>query len=198
MDLTPEAFRCSITFEVMRDPVMLGISGHTFERSAIEYWLQNNNRNPLTNESLTPDERNLTPNISLRNAINQYVEKIAGRIISPSELIIGELLGQGADKDVYRATLSNQPVAVQRIRDLSFAEAEAQMFVRLGCHPHLLRFIGRTILGNITNAEPNALVTELAPLGDLQTYISRMSDSVKLWQSWNRLLMAWQWFTQLE
>ena len=176
MDSTPDAFRCSITFEVMRDPVMLGSSGHTFERSAIENWLQNKNTNPLTNIPLTPIERNLTPNISLRDAINQYVEKIAGHIIFPRDINIGELLGQGADKDVYRATLSNQLVAVQRIRDMSFTEVEAQKFVRLGCHPHLLRFIGRTIVGNTTNAQPNALVTELAPLGDLQSYITRMSD----------------------
>jgi Eph receptor A1 len=176
MESTPDAFRCSITFEVMRDPVMLGSSGHTFERSAIEDWLQNNHTNPLTNVPLTPIERRLIPNIALRDAIDQYIESIAGRIISPRDINLGELLGQGADKDVYRATLSNQSVAVQRIRDMSFTEAEAQKFVRLGCHPHLLRFLGRTIVGNTTNAQPNALVTELAPLGDLQSFITTMSD----------------------
>lgn len=40
---------CPITFETMSDPVLLEGDKHTYERSAIEGWLKNNNRSPKTN-----------------------------------------------------------------------------------------------------------------------------------------------------
>lgn len=112
MDLIP-AFRCSITFEVMRDPVMLGSSGHTFERSAIENWLQSNNTNPLTNLPLTPHtERTLTPNISLRDAINQYVEKVAPAVLKGA-------LENSAEAIIERATLNLNNLSVTNFNKLS-------------------------------------------------------------------------------
>src|SRR3989338_4426394 len=43
-----ETLLCPITQEVMMDPVVAA-DGHTYERCAIEMWLSNNDRSPLTN-----------------------------------------------------------------------------------------------------------------------------------------------------
>ena len=61
-------FICSITHEIMIDPV-ISSDGHTYERSAIEKWLNNNEQSPMTREIIT--RNSLVPNIALRNIIKQ-------------------------------------------------------------------------------------------------------------------------------
>ena len=65
----PRDYRCPITKEIMRDPVIVS-TGHTFERTAIERCLQTHSANPLTGAYL--DNRILTPNIALRQAITAF------------------------------------------------------------------------------------------------------------------------------
>jgi len=68
----PNEFLCPLTHEVLRDPVITK-DGHTYERAAIELWLQRHDTSPLTNMRL--DDKVLTPNISLRNSILAFTEK---------------------------------------------------------------------------------------------------------------------------
>ena len=65
----PEFLVCPITQEVMDDPVITS-DGHTFERSAIEAWLSNNNTNPMTGSEIK--SKALTPNFALRDACAAY------------------------------------------------------------------------------------------------------------------------------
>mmetsp|Transcript_14025 Transcript_14025/g.32678 ORF Transcript_14025/g.32678 Transcript_14025/m.32678 type:complete len:325 (+) Transcript_14025:469-1443(+) len=71
----PSGFICSITCELMVDPVIC-MDGHTYERTAIERWLQSQiGRNggftsPKTN-ALLPN-RTLLPNFALREAIEGW------------------------------------------------------------------------------------------------------------------------------
>jgi hypothetical protein len=44
---------CPITHEIMRDPVILVATGQTYERKAIEAWLEKSDTDPLTREKLT-------------------------------------------------------------------------------------------------------------------------------------------------
>ena len=62
MDL-PEELRCPILHELMRDPVFTA-DGQTYERAAIERWLDGDTTSPLTGERLRHKE--LTPNILVR------------------------------------------------------------------------------------------------------------------------------------
>jgi hypothetical protein len=48
----PEAYYCSITFNLMHDPV-IDPDGHTYERVAIENWIQVNGKSPATRTPLT-------------------------------------------------------------------------------------------------------------------------------------------------
>nr|CAD1823262.1 unnamed protein product [Ananas comosus var. bracteatus] len=51
----PEEFRCPISLEVMRDPVILTWSGQTYDRPSIQRWLDSGSRTcPLTNTPAAP------------------------------------------------------------------------------------------------------------------------------------------------
>lgn len=62
----PEEFECSITMEIMQDPV-IAADGFSYERKAMEAWLTRCDRSPKTNEVLR--HKILIPNHSLRSVI---------------------------------------------------------------------------------------------------------------------------------
>ena len=62
---------CPITQEVMVDPV-LAADHHTYERQAIELWLRNQNRSPLTNQELP--HKQLEPNWLVKNILSKMRE----------------------------------------------------------------------------------------------------------------------------
>ncbi|KAK1303671.1 U-box domain-containing protein 8 [Acorus calamus] len=67
----PDDFRCPISMEVMSDPVILS-SGHTFDRTSIQRWLDSGNRTcPVTNLPLPPHP-SLIPNHALRSLISNF------------------------------------------------------------------------------------------------------------------------------
>ena len=67
----PMRFECPITHEPMDDPVTLE-SGHTYERTAIEKWLQTHTTDPMTNLPLASTV--CIPNVAMRNATTTEVE----------------------------------------------------------------------------------------------------------------------------
>lgn len=66
------AFCCSITFDVMKDPVILAGTGHTYERAAIEEWLATSGKDPITSKVLKKNDRTLIPNHAIRTAIEEW------------------------------------------------------------------------------------------------------------------------------
>merc|ERR1712212_139614 len=64
-----DAFRCPITQEIMKDPVMAS-DGHSYEENAIRAWYDKEPTSPMTREALQP---NFTRNHALRNAIQIYL-----------------------------------------------------------------------------------------------------------------------------
>ena len=68
-----EELICPITYELPLDPV-LAEDGKVYERSAIETWLQNNQRSPLTNEAIG---NRLTPATQIKNIIKLMVQSNA-------------------------------------------------------------------------------------------------------------------------
>jgi len=66
-----DAYLCPITREVMKDPVMCS-DGHSYERYAIERWLQSSRKSPKTNEVLSSTI--LIPNIAVRAALESIQE----------------------------------------------------------------------------------------------------------------------------
>ncbi|OIT30811.1 PREDICTED: U-box domain-containing protein 8 [Nicotiana attenuata] len=67
----PDDFRCPISLEIMSDPVILS-SGHTFDRSSIQRWLDSGHRTcPITKLPIS-DPVFLIPNHALRSLISNY------------------------------------------------------------------------------------------------------------------------------
>ncbi|KAJ8559536.1 hypothetical protein K7X08_003594 [Anisodus acutangulus] len=68
----PDDFRCPISLELMKDPVIVS-SGQTYERSSIEKWLEAGHSTcPKTQQVLTSNA--VTPNYVLRSLIAQWCE----------------------------------------------------------------------------------------------------------------------------
>lgn len=89
--LLPDHFKCPISLEIMSDPVILS-SGHTFDRSSIQRWLDAGHRTcPITKLPL-PDDPSLIPNHALRSLISTYTplhpppppETLISTLTSPS------------------------------------------------------------------------------------------------------------------
>ena len=68
----PNEFLCPITEEIFTDPVMT-CDGHTYERKAIEAWLNSHDNSPVTNLPLS--NKNLMPNVVLKNLIKGFHKK---------------------------------------------------------------------------------------------------------------------------
>lgn len=68
----PNEYFCPITLEIMKNPV-IAMDGHSYEKNAIERWLQNNNRSPKTNAIL--EDKTLVPNHTLRGVIEESMAR---------------------------------------------------------------------------------------------------------------------------
>ncbi|KAI9081393.1 hypothetical protein K1719_036656 [Acacia pycnantha] len=65
----PNHFICPILQDVMDDPCVAG-DGYTYDRKAIETWLQENDKSPMTNMELP--HKNIIPNYTLLSAIMEW------------------------------------------------------------------------------------------------------------------------------
>ena len=133
---TPSAFVCPITCEVMEEPVVTS-DGQSYDRPAIQHWLQTHNTSPLTNAQLTSTA--LLSNIALRHAIEEWRAR-QPLAIDPDRLRINldELLGQGSFGRVVGGVLSthgrDQRVAVKMLPELTQAEQRVQFDTELKAH----------------------------------------------------------------
>ena len=76
MDI-PESFICPISHLLMVDPVITNM-GVSYEKSHILKWLENNNKCPTTNQSLTIDM--LSPNRALKDSIEQLTKMLGSQV----------------------------------------------------------------------------------------------------------------------
>lgn len=65
----PNEFMCPITMVIMKEPV-LASDGYTYEKEAIQQWLQSNTISPLTRESMRFTD--CRPNRALKDAIERW------------------------------------------------------------------------------------------------------------------------------
>ncbi|CAF0921336.1 unnamed protein product [Rotaria sordida] len=62
---------CSLTRAIVNDPVVAA-DGFTYERTAIENWLQSNDRSPMTNEKLA--HKNLSSNLVVKRILTSITQ----------------------------------------------------------------------------------------------------------------------------
>merc|ERR1712100_694406 len=80
----PDSFTCAITGGLMTDPVM-DKEGHSYERSAIEKWLQRSQSSPITRAPLSKTD--LFPNRALKDSIETFKSGEARTKLSKRSLI---------------------------------------------------------------------------------------------------------------
>ena len=174
------AFFCPITDDIMRDPVSTA-DGQTYERAAIESWLERSDTSPATGAQLP--SKTLIPNIALRQSIEEWEEAYALHVRRVDIELSPLPLASGSFKTVYQGTLCQHvqggaprkvPVAVLKMRRGDCA-TEAGMFLKLGRHPRLVRFMGQCVDG-----EEHILLTEFAALRSLSDAFETWEDTVTL------------------
>ena len=70
---------CSITLEIMKDPV-IAEDGHTYERSSITKWFETSNLSPKSGAPMRSTR--LIPNLALRNTIQDFLSRGPVRSLS--------------------------------------------------------------------------------------------------------------------
>eukprot|EP01024_Parvocaulis_polyphysoides_P056018 TRINITY_DN5822_c2_g1_i1.p3 TRINITY_DN5822_c2_g1~~TRINITY_DN5822_c2_g1_i1.p3 ORF type:complete len:246 (-),score=14.97 TRINITY_DN5822_c2_g1_i1:677-1345(-) len=69
----PDRYKCPITREIMKEPVLLLETGHTFEKEAIDLWLRDHATCPVTNQPLR--KLDTAPVLALKQEILEYQQK---------------------------------------------------------------------------------------------------------------------------
>ena len=174
-EAAPASFVCPITQLIMADPVCTA-DGQTYDRNAIAEWLATHDTSPLTGARLARTD--LTANIALRHAIEEWQERHF-RTIPPSQLTIQRpAIATSSFKTVYRAELHDPgtahavPVAVLEVREGDIA-AEVKVLVRLARHPRLVRYIGVC-----PDGDKRYIVVELAAHGSLADAMEDIEDDL--------------------
>ncbi|KAL5798672.1 hypothetical protein ACOSQ2_003492 [Xanthoceras sorbifolium] len=119
----PEEFKCPLSKELMRDPVILA-SGQTFDKPYIQRWLKAGNRTcPRTQQVLS--HAILTPNHLIREMISQWCKNQGIELPNPVQYSNEEGITE-ADRDHFlsllekmSATLFEQKEAAKELRLLT-------------------------------------------------------------------------------
>ncbi|CAI7871024.1 unnamed protein product [Closterium sp. NIES-53] len=69
----PDDFRCPISLEIMRDPVIVS-TGQTYDKAYIEQWLKEGHKTCPKTQQILSQPASLIPNFSLRSLIQQWCE----------------------------------------------------------------------------------------------------------------------------
>jgi hypothetical protein len=73
----PAQYLCPISWDVMRDPVVVSGSGNTYDRKSIERHFQTKHTDPITNGELRrTSERRLVPNNALKSQVLQAEQEV--------------------------------------------------------------------------------------------------------------------------
>ena len=94
--------------KIMNDPVFIG--GKTYERSAIEKWLEESDKCPLTNKELASKE--LTPNDDKRSEIFEFMASVIKKVLDLLPKLMNKDHFRQAEElldhaDAYNKTLKN-------------------------------------------------------------------------------------------
>lgn len=119
----PDEFRCPLSKELMRDPVIVA-TGQTYDRPFIHKWLKAGNRTcPLTQQVLS--HTFLTPNHVVRGMVSKWCESRGIELLDPVHYINDEGITE-ADTDHFlcllkkmSSTLSEQKQAATELRLLT-------------------------------------------------------------------------------
>jgi hypothetical protein len=109
----PHEFFCPITLELMSEPT-LASDGHSYEREALEEWLQQADSSPMTGLPLS--NLMITPNLSLKQIIQDTIARRRGstveqetrqRLVGADAKHVGSAPGDGDEKAQAKPAAAN-------------------------------------------------------------------------------------------
>ena len=148
METSDDALLCPITLELFRDPVVAQ-DGHTYERKAIEEWVQKNGTSPITNQQISLE--NLVPNYAVKKMVDHFETSIRNKNFQYTLDVDvkkkkGRPLFQTFGKTIYHAewlpTNKGRPEIILLKIDGARANKEASFYVDLSRHAHIVRTFG--------------------------------------------------------
>ncbi|TKY63621.1 U-box domain-containing protein 16 [Spatholobus suberectus] len=109
----PADYRCPISLELMRDPVVVA-TGQTYDRVSIKLWMDSgHNTCPKTGQTLSHTD--LIPNRVLRNMIATWCRE--QRIPFEAEAVAGKINGGVTNKAALEATRMTVSFLVNKLKD---------------------------------------------------------------------------------
>uniref|UniRef100_A0A1J3J2T1 RING-type E3 ubiquitin transferase n=1 Tax=Noccaea caerulescens TaxID=107243 RepID=A0A1J3J2T1_NOCCA len=125
----PEEFRCPLSNELMRDPVVLS-SGQTYDKLFIQKWLSSGNRTCPKTQQVLPHAA-LTPNFLIRDMISKWCKKIGIETTNNyhSNLVNEEAVTR-SDREVFNSLLCK--VSSSNLEDQKSAAKEIRLLTKKG------------------------------------------------------------------
>ncbi|CAI0423883.1 unnamed protein product [Linum tenue] len=171
----PPDFRCPISLDLMRDPVVVA-TGQTYDRESIALWIESgHNTCPKTGQNLA--HTSLIPNRALKNLISMWCreQKIPFELTETSHKSNGVSIPNKAAVEATRMTVSflvNQLSGSQsteaangvvyELRALAKTNSDSRGFIaEAGAIPLLVRYLGSDVGSELPNLQVNAVTTIL-------------------------------------
>ncbi|CAG7868857.1 unnamed protein product [Brassica rapa] len=118
----PEEFRCPLSNELMRDPVVLA-SGQTYDKLFIQKWLSSGNRTcPKTQQVLS--HTGLTPNLLINDMISKWCKKVGVETMNQYQS------NTKSNREVLNSLLCK--VSSSNLQDQKSAAKELRLLTRKG------------------------------------------------------------------
>ncbi|CAF3418223.1 unnamed protein product [Rotaria sp. Silwood1] len=181
MNTSDDALRCPITMELFRDPV-LAPDGHTYERQAIEQWIQRHGTSPMTRRPLSIEQ--LYSNRTVKELVDSFDillrEKNSRFILNVDVKKKNERpLVQTIRKTIYGAEWlsnnnNNQSEIILLKIDGTRARHEASFYIDLSHHPYIIRTFGLVYdRNNLDQKDAILLLQEYASEGSLYELLQK-------------------------
>ncbi|KAI4353532.1 hypothetical protein L6164_002475 [Bauhinia variegata] len=170
----PTDFKCPITLELMRDPVVVA-TGQTYDRESINMWIASgHNTCPKTGQTLAHTD--LIPNRALKNLIAMWCreQKIPFETATGNEKFGGVMTNKTAleanrmtaaflvNKLSSSPTMDDANAVVYELRGLAKTDSDSRVCIaEAGAIPPLVRYLSSDIGSQNSNLQVNAVTTIL-------------------------------------
>ncbi|ESQ49297.1 hypothetical protein EUTSA_v10020790mg [Eutrema salsugineum] len=126
----PEEFRCPLSNDLMRDPVVLA-SGQTYDKLFIQKWLSSGNRTCPKTQQVLPHTA-LTPNLLIREMISKWCKKVGLETTNQhhSNLVNEEKAVTKSDREIFSSLLCK--VSSSNLQDQKSAAKELRLLTKKG------------------------------------------------------------------
>ncbi|KAL0900647.1 hypothetical protein Bca101_084608 [Brassica carinata] len=127
----PDEFRCPLSNELMRDPVVLA-SGQTYDKLFIQKWLSSGNRTCPKTQQVLP-HTGLTPNLLIRDMISKWCKTVGLETTSyQTSLVDEEKAVTRSDREIFNSLLCKLSSSSSNLQDQKSSAKELRRLTKKG------------------------------------------------------------------